>query len=35
MGSVTAPGRLVAKTAPAAVDVLKEDGVNIALLVPV
>ncbi len=35
MGSVTAPGRLVAKTAPAAVDVLEEDGVDIALLVPV
>lgn len=35
MGSITAPGRLVAKTAPSAVDALVEDGADIALLVPV
>jgi D-proline reductase (dithiol) PrdB len=35
MGSITAPGRLVKKTAPVAVRKLVEDGVDIALLVPV
>ena len=35
MGSITAPGRLVKKTAPAAVRKLVEDGVDVALLVPV
>ena len=35
MGSITAPGRLVAQTAPAAAQLLVEDGVDVALLVPV
>ena len=35
MGSITAPNRLVKKTAPVAVRKLVEDGVDIALLVPV
>jgi D-proline reductase (dithiol) PrdB len=35
MGSITAPGRLVAQTAPAAAQWLVEDGVDVALLVPV
>jgi D-proline reductase (dithiol) PrdB len=35
MGSITAPGRLVKKTAPSAVRGLVKDGVDIALLVPV
>ena len=35
MGSITAPGRLVKHTAPAAAEVLAGDGVDIALLVPV
>ena len=35
MGSITAPGRLVKKTAPPEVRKLVEDGVDIALLVPV
>jgi D-proline reductase (dithiol) PrdB len=35
MGSITAPGRLVKKTAPSAARGLVEDGVDIALLVPV
>jgi D-proline reductase (dithiol) PrdB len=35
MGSITAPGRLIKKTAPVAVHKLVEDDVNIALLVPV
>jgi len=35
MGSITAPGRLAKKTAPAAVSKLAEDKVDIALLVPV
>ena len=35
MGSITAPGRLVARTAPAAARLLDEDGVDVALLVPV
>lgn len=35
MGSITAPGRLIAQTAPAAAQWLVEDGVDVALLVPV
>jgi D-proline reductase (dithiol) PrdB len=35
MGSITAPGRLVQQTAPAAARLLLEDGVDAALLVPV
>lgn len=35
MGSITAPGRLHAESAPAAADLLAGDGVDIALLVPV
>ena len=35
MGSITAPGRLVKKTAPSAARRLVEDGVDIALLLPV
>jgi D-proline reductase (dithiol) PrdB len=35
MGSITAPGRLVRDTAPAAARLLAEDGVDVALLVPV
>ncbi|MBI1951724.1 MAG: hypothetical protein HYS34_10240 [Acidobacteria bacterium] len=35
MGSITAPGRLVRDTAPRAARLLSEDGVDIALLVPV
>ncbi len=35
MGSITAPGRLMAETAPAAAQLLVEDEVGIALLVPV
>ena len=35
MGSVTAPGRLVRDTAPDAARRLVEDGVDVALLVPV
>lgn len=35
MGSITAPGRLVSQTAPAAARRLVADGVNVALLVPV
>jgi D-proline reductase (dithiol) PrdB len=35
MGSITAPGRLIRETAPAAATHLVEDGVDIALLVPV
>jgi D-proline reductase (dithiol) PrdB len=34
MGSITAPGRLVKETAPAAAALLEADGVDIALLVP-
>jgi len=34
MGSITAPGRLVAETAPQAADLLAADGVDVALLVP-
>jgi D-proline reductase (dithiol) PrdB len=35
MGSITAPGRLIKETAPPAVRKLVEDGVDVALLVPV
>ena len=35
MGSITAPGRLIAKTAPAVVATLVADRVDVALLVPV
>jgi D-proline reductase (dithiol) PrdB len=35
MGSITAPGRLVRDTAPAAARALVDDGVDVALLVPV
>lgn len=35
MGSITAPGRLIAQTAPAAAQAAVEDGVDAALLVPV
>ena len=34
MGSITAPGRLIAETAPRAADLLVADGVDVALLVP-
>jgi D-proline reductase (dithiol) PrdB len=34
MGSITAPGRLVKDTAPAAAALLEADGVDVALLVP-
>ena len=35
MGSITAPGRLIQQTAPAAARLLTDDAVDIALLVPV
>jgi D-proline reductase (dithiol) PrdB len=35
MGSITAPGRLVSRTLPAVADILIEDRVDIALMVPV
>jgi D-proline reductase (dithiol) PrdB len=35
MGSITAPGRLTARTAPEAAELLVQDQVDIALLVPV
>jgi D-proline reductase (dithiol) PrdB len=35
MGSITAPGRLASRTAPEAARLLAEDGVDLALLVPV
>ena len=35
MGSLTAPGRLIRDTAPAAAQLLVDDGVDAALLVPV
>jgi hypothetical protein len=35
MGSITAPGRMIKKTAPPAVRKLAQDGVDIALLIPV
>jgi D-proline reductase (dithiol) PrdB len=34
MGSITAPGRLMAATAPAAAELLASDAVDVALLVP-
>jgi D-proline reductase (dithiol) PrdB len=35
MGSITAPGRLIRDSAPAAAELLVGDGVDVALLVPV
>jgi D-proline reductase (dithiol) PrdB len=35
MGSITAPGRLIKRTAPEAVQCLAHDGVDVALLIPV
>ena len=35
MGSITAPGRLIGETAPPAAALLKDDQVDVALLVPV
>ena len=35
MGSITAPGRLVKKTMPKATTLLKTDGADVALLIPV
>lgn len=35
MGSITAPGRLIRDSAPAMADLLVEDQVDVALLVPV
>ena len=35
MGSITAPGRLIKRTAPEAVQRLADDGVDVAILVPV
>ncbi len=35
MGSITAPGRLIRDSAPAAAQLLVDDGVDVALLVPV
>jgi len=35
MGSITAPGRFVSRTLPSVADVLVEDGVDVALMVPV
>lgn len=35
MGSITAPGRLVAKSAPELAALLRKDGVDVALLTPV
>jgi D-proline reductase (dithiol) PrdB len=35
MGSITAPGRLIRDSAPTAAQVLVEDGVDVALLVPI
>ena len=35
MGSITAPGRLLRETAPEAAQALRQDGVDLALLVPV
>jgi len=35
MGSITAPGRLIQQTAPAATQLLVEDAADVALLVPV
>jgi hypothetical protein len=35
MGSITAPGRLIKRTAPQAAQSLVDDGVDVAILVPV
>ena len=35
MGSITAPGRLIKRTAPEAIQCLVDDGVDVALLIPV
>lgn len=35
MGSITAPGRLIRRTLPVVADILVEDSVDIALMVPV
>lgn len=35
MGSITAPGRLISETAPAAAQLLVDDAVDVALLVPI
>ncbi len=35
MGSITAPGRLIKKTVPAVLKLLKDDGVDVAMLIPV
>jgi hypothetical protein len=35
MGSITAPGRLIARTAPEAAQLLVQDQVDVALLFPV
>jgi D-proline reductase (dithiol) PrdB len=35
MGSITAPGRLIKQSAPAAAALLVEDHVDVALLLPV
>ena len=35
MGSITAPGRFLAESVPAATALLREDGVDLALLLPV
>jgi hypothetical protein len=35
MGSITAPGRLTSRTAPEAAQLLVDDRVDVALLVPV
>ena len=35
MGSITAPGRLIKKTLPEALKLLVDDGVDVALLIPV
>ncbi len=35
MGSITAPGRLMRETAPEAARWLVDDGVDVAILVPV
>jgi hypothetical protein len=34
MGSITAPGRLLSETAPAAANLLAADGVDVAILTP-
>jgi hypothetical protein len=35
MGSITAPGRLIRDSAPAAAKLLADDRVDVALLIPV